>query len=201
MDRVVGFARAELAEHGPVGFNLDRVIAASGVSRGSIYHHFGSRAGVITAVEAADLLGVYRAGNEATRSVVERATNGIEIIDWLRTALEFGGAEDGRRARSRRVATLAAAEQIPALREVIGEYQREGVEYYAETLGIARGRGLIDPQAPISGIANLIQSVLLGRALVDLLDDPEQDAAWAETAVAAISAVLRPVAAPRPPAR
>ncbi|MEY2974463.1 MAG: hypothetical protein RIR49_883 [Actinomycetota bacterium] len=204
MDRVVGFARAELAEHGPVGFNLDRVIAASGVSRGSIYHHFGNRAGVITAVEAADLLRVYRTGNEVTRGIVEQATSGTEIIDWLRTALEFGGTEDGRRARSRRVATLAAAEQIPALREVIGEYQREGVEYYAETLDIARRRGLIDPLVPIAGIANLIQSVLLGRALVDLLDDREQDAVWAEAVVAAVSAVLRPVApraGRRPPTR
>lgn len=204
MDRVVGFARAELTEHGPVGFNLDRVIAASGVSRGSIYHHFGSRAGVITAVEAADLLRVYRTGNEVTRGVIEQATSGTEIVDWLRTALEFGGAEDGRRTRSRRIATLAAAEQIPALREVIGEYQADGVAYYTETLGIARERGLIDPVVPLAGIANLIQSVLLGRALVDLLDDPEQDATWAETAVAAISAVLRPVAPPagrRRPAR
>jgi len=35
---------------------------------------------------------------------------------------------------------------------------------------------------------------LLGRALVDLLDDPAQDAACAAATVAAISAVLRPVA-------
>ena len=194
MDRVIGFARAELAEHGPVGFNLDRVIAASGVSRGSIYHHFGSRAGVITAVEAVDLLGTYQAGNEATRRVVEGATSGADIIDWVRLAIELGGGEDGRRARARRIATLAAADQIPALREVLGEYQRDGVAYYADTLEIARRRGLIDPAVPLDGIANLIQSVLLGRALVDLLDDPAQDAACAVAAVTAISAVLRPVA-------
>ncbi len=192
MDRVVEFARAELAEHGPVGFNLDRVIAVSGVSRGSIYHHFGSRAGLVTAVEALDLLKAYRAGNDATRRVIEEATTGSALIDWLSVALEFGGGDDGRRSRARRIASLAAAEQIPALREVLSEYQTEGVAFYAETLEIARRRGLIDPVVPITGIANLIQSVLLGRALVDLLDDEAQDAAWAQAAVAAISAVLRP---------
>ena len=192
MDRVVEFARAELAEHGPVGFNLDRVIAVSGVSRGSIYHHFGSRAGLVTAVEALDLLKAYRAGNDATRRVIEEATTGSSLIDWLSVALEFGGGDDGRRSRARRIASLAAAEQIPALREVLSEYQTEGVAFYAETLEIARRRGLIDPVVPITGIANLIQSVLLGRALVDLLDDEAQDAAWAQAAVAAISAVLRP---------
>ena len=192
MDRVVEFARAELAEHGPVGFNLDRVIAVSGVSRGSIYHHFGSRAGLVTAVVALDLLKAYRAGNDATRRVIEEATTGSALIDWLSVALEFGGGDDGRRSRARRIASLAAAEQIPALREVLSEYQTEGVAFYAETLEIARRRGLIDPVVPITGIANLIQSVLLGRALVDLLDDEAQDAAWAQAAVAAISGVLRP---------
>ena len=192
MERVTEFARAELAEHGPVGFNLDRVIAASGVSRGSIYHHFGNRAGVITAVEALDQLRTYRAGNDVTRRVVEEASAGSDLVNWLSLALQFGAGDDGRRTRARRVASLAAAEQIPALREVLSEYQREGVAFYAETLEIARRRGLIDPVVPIAGIANLIQSVLLGRALVDLLDDEEQDMAWAETAVAAITAVLRP---------
>lgn len=192
MERVTEFARAELAEHGPVGFNLDRVIAASGVSRGSIYHHFGNRAGVITAVEALDQLRTYRDGNDVTRKVIEEASTGSDVIDWVSLALRFGGGDDGRRTRARRVASLAAAEQIPALRDVLSEYQREGVAFYAETLEIARRRGLIDPVVPIAGIANLIQSVLLGRALVDLLDDDEQDSAWVEAAVAAISAVLRP---------
>ena len=194
MERVTEFARAELAEHGPVGFNLDRVIAASGVSRGSIYHHFGNRAGVITAVEALDQLRTYRAGNDVTRRVVEEASAGSDLVNWLSLALQFGAGDDGRRTRARRIASLAAAEQIPALRDVLSEYQREGIAFYTETLEIARQRGLIDPVVPVAGIANLIQSVLLGRALVDLLDDEEQDTAWADAAVAAITAVLRPTA-------
>lgn len=190
MDRVIEFARAELAEHGPVGFNLDRVIAASEVSRGSIYHHFGNRAGLITAVEAIDLLATYHEGNVATRRIVEEAASGDELLAWLSIAMQFGAGEDGRRARARRIATLAAAEQIPALREVLAENQRNGVDYYAATLQIARDRGLIEPILDLRAVANLIQSLLVGRALVDLLDDPDDDATWADAAVGAISHAL-----------
>ena len=192
VDRVIRFARVELAEHGPVGFNLDRVIAASAVSRGSIYHHFGNRAGLITAVETMNLLSTYQAANQATRDIAERASSGSELIDWMSTILRVSASEEGRRGRSRRIATLAAADQIPALHSVLSKFQREGVDYYVDTLSIACERGLIDPAAPLSGIANLIQSLLLGRALVDLLDDADQDEAWVQAAIATLTSLLKP---------
>ena len=126
MDRVVEFARAELAAHGPVDFNLDRVIAESGVSRGSIYHHFGSRAGLITAVEIDDLVNVYREANDVTRRAVESASSGRELLDLLALTFQLGANEIGRNSRSRRIATLVASENIPALHEFLRDRQREG---------------------------------------------------------------------------
>jgi len=192
MERAVEFARAELDGHGPVGFNLDRVIAASGISRGSIYHHFGSRAGLITAVETADLMEVYREGLEAARRVVQDAKSGRELMDWLSAAFQVGGTSEGRRGRSRRIATLTASDDIPALHEFLRDSQRDGVAHYSETLEIARDRGLIAPTLPVEGIANLFQSLLVGRVLVDLLDDPEQDARWVETVLGLLESALNP---------
>ena len=56
MERIVEFAERELVEHGVAGFNLTRVIEQSGVSRGSVYHHFINREGTIAAVETKRLL-------------------------------------------------------------------------------------------------------------------------------------------------
>ena len=182
MERVVEFARMELGQHGPVGFNLDRVIATSGVSRGSIYHHFGSRAGLITAVETADLILGYRESMDTTRRVVEGAGSGQELMGWVSAVLQIGSSPEARRARSRRIATLTAAEGIPALRELLSEYQREGMADYVDILTVACDRGLIAPRTSLPGVANLVQSLLVGRVLVDLLDDAEQDAAWVDTA-------------------
>lgn len=193
MDRVLEFATAELAENGPVAFNLDRVIETSGVSRGSIYHHFGSKAGVITAAEAMDLLKAYHDGNLATRQIVERASSGDELIEWVGLAVQMGSGEQGRRARARRIATIAAAEQIPALREVLTDAQRSGVAYYAETLRRAVERGLIAPTMPVLAIANVIQSLLVGRTVIDVLGDVDQESEWCDAVVSLIATMLKPV--------
>lgn len=192
MERVVDFARTELAERGAVGFNLDRVIASSGVSRGSIYHHFGSRAGVITAVETADLMVTYAVALDDTRRMVQEATSGSELMEWVSVTLRVGSSDFGRRARARRVATLAAAENIPALREFLRDKQREGVAIYVDILRLAQDRGLIAPRTSLEGVANFFQSIFVGRVLVDLLDDADQDSSWVVTVVAAIAAVLDP---------
>ena len=56
ISRIVEFAAKELDEVGAVQFNLDRVIEKSGVSRGSVYHHFGDRDGLIVAVEVSEIV-------------------------------------------------------------------------------------------------------------------------------------------------
>ena len=193
MDRVVEFARAELAAHGPVDFNLDRVIAESGVSRGSIYHHFGSRAGLITAVEIDDLVTMYREANDVTRRAVESASSGRELLDLLALTFQLGANEIGRNSRSRRIATLVASENIPALHEFLRDRQREGIAYYVETLEIACSRGLLAPTMALDGIANLIQSLAVGRVLVDILEDDESDRVWVETTMALLRVALNPV--------
>jgi AcrR family transcriptional regulator len=191
-DLILKMARAELKQSGPVAFNLDRVIDASGVSRSSIYHHFGNRAGVITAAETAEMLSGFRQANEATREAVERATHGEEFIDFVRLAMQLGAGEKGRQARVRRIATLAAGEQIPALKEVLSEAQVEGMDAYVATLELAVARGLVDPLVPVRGVAHLIQSVLLGRVLVDLVEDQEIDGEWMEAVVTGVRELLRP---------
>ena len=50
MEKVLEFASQELDEVGAVKFNILNVINKSGVSRSSVYHHFGDRDGLIGAV-------------------------------------------------------------------------------------------------------------------------------------------------------
>ena len=68
MERIVEFAERELVEHGVAGFNLTRVIEQSGVSRGSVYHHFINREGTIAAVKTTGALGETRTPNLLIRS-------------------------------------------------------------------------------------------------------------------------------------
>ena len=82
---------------------------------------------------------------------------------------------------------------IPALHEFLRDRQREGIAYYVETLEIARSRGLLAPTMALDGIANLIQSLAVGRVLIDILEDDESDRVWVETTMALLRVALNPV--------
>ncbi|MEU4315756.1 helix-turn-helix domain-containing protein [Nocardia sp. NPDC024068] len=56
---ILDVTAALLAEHGPEAVTMDRVAAAAGVGKGTIFHRFGNRAGLLhelVAESAADLM-------------------------------------------------------------------------------------------------------------------------------------------------
>jgi AcrR family transcriptional regulator len=51
--RILGTATEMFAEHGYAGAGLEEIAAATGVTRGAVYHHYGSKQGLFEAVAAA----------------------------------------------------------------------------------------------------------------------------------------------------
>jgi AcrR family transcriptional regulator len=186
------FAERELREFGAVNFQLSRVLEAAGVSKSSAYHHFGSRDGIIAAVEMKTVTQQIEENNRIIRLFVENAPEDQSATEFLRLLVTTSGNSAGEVSRQRRAATLVAAQGIPVLAQFVGETQRDGAEKLAETLELAIERGWISPMTPALGIAHWILTSVFGRILVDLTDDDETKAAWEETTLAALIAVINP---------
>jgi AcrR family transcriptional regulator len=193
ISRIVEFAAKELDEVGAVQFNLDRVIEKSGVSRGSVYHHFGDRDGLIVAVEVSEIVQILTSGNERMRRLFSESSSGEEIIKGMEAAIRAGTQGKGRNYRRRRIASLATAQHSPAIAEALADLQLKETDYWAATLNIGAERGLIRPFEPLLGTADVIQSLLVGRILVDLLEDDSRDNLWIASAVEVFRALLRPL--------
>ena len=192
ISKIVEFAAKELDEVGAVQFNLDRVIEKSGVSRGSIYHHFGDRDGLIVAVEVSEIVQILTSGNERMRHLFSEASSGEEIIKGMETAIRAGTQGKGRNYRRRRIASLATAQHSPAISQALAEVQVSETNYWVETLRIGTDKGFIQPCEPLVGTADVIQSLLVGRILVDILNDDERDGTWVLAAIEVFRALLRP---------
>ena len=186
------FAAKELDEVGAVQFNLDRVIEKSGISRGSIYHHFGDREGLIVAVEISEIVQILTSGNERMRRLFTESQSGDEIIHGIETAIRAGIHGRGRNYRRRRIASLATAQHSPAIARALADVQVSETDYWVETLRIGTEKGLIHPYEPVVGTADVIQSLLVGRILVDILDDDERDDSWVLGSIEVFRALLRP---------
>lgn len=190
--KILKYAEQELTSAGLVNFNLDRVIEASGVSRSSVYHHFGGREGVIAAAEAEFLRETLFAGLSEMEQILLNVSSGEEAFALVEIGVLISGSDDQKELRRRRISTLAITPNSPATKKIMSEWQSAGTKRFAQLIRNLKNKGFCYPVEPIDGIAHLIQSMLLGRVLVDILDDPTAEAEWAKSASATLRLLLRP---------
>lgn len=187
---VLRHARAELETSGPVKFNLDRVIESSGVARSSVYHHFGSRAGLIATLELEFWVDQQAAELRGLRKYLLEASDIDEVFGAIEFVLRLDGGAEGRQRRSRRISSLVAADGIPALATTLREAQVSGTAHLAETLRMLQERGTISLTADLVGLAYFIQSILVGRVLVDVGDESGVDDHWVDVAMSTLRHLL-----------
>lgn len=87
-------ARRLYAERGYASVPLDEIAAAAGVTRGAVYHHYGSRQGLFAAVHADVQAGVAAAVDAATQDVTDPWQS---LETGCRAFLEASVADDARR--------------------------------------------------------------------------------------------------------
>jgi len=189
---VLRHARAEMESSGPVKFNLDRVIESSGVARSSVYHHFGSRAGLVATLELEHWVEQQAAELRGMRKFLLEASDMEEVLAAVEFALKIDGDRAGRERRLRRITSLVAADGIPALATTLREQQVRGTSHLAETLRMMSDRGVISPELDLVAIAYFIQSNLMGRVLVDVGDEPGVDDKWVDVVVSTLRYLLSP---------
>ena len=190
--RILDVAIKELDDVGPSRFNLDRVIENAEVSRSSLYHHYGSRDGLIIAVELRRLETTLTEGDQEIRQMLSNLTSPQEAWEIIEFGIRSSASQQQRVTRAQRFASFAASEHAPALKESLQRMQKRAAEEFSETLRLARDRSFINPVEPIEGTAHFIQSFLLGRMLVDVLNDATADEQWHQATMTSLHALLRP---------
>ncbi len=192
MSRILDHARRELDEFGPVKFNIMRVIEESGVSKSSVYHHFGGRDGVISAVEVQRLIDERMANNALLAEILASVNSGEECLDVIEAGLRLASSATGRKNRSHRIAVVAAAQHIPVLTESLAEESRIADIALTEMLNGARDRGLINPTESVEDIARYMATMFIGRSALDTFESDEFDAAWIRMSMGVLRGFLQP---------
>ncbi len=158
---------------------IPEICEATGVNYGSVYHHFGSREGVIDA--AYDMIfsrlvdediRTFRAVNESVETLDEY----IQIMQPIVTKLSSGPERKARRAM--RIRIVAAASTRPQLKEMIGKSQARLTTDLARVTSFAQQRGWVRDDISPRALAVLFQILIFGRALDDVSADPIEDETW-----------------------
>lgn len=178
MRALLDAAHREVDSHGLINFNLDRVLADAGAARSSLYHHFGSREALLAAVEFESMLTGVRAEMEVMRSVILSAGSIDDVLALFEMSLRGDGGSASRARRIRRIEQLVIASRSTALADVVAKAQRDGTKHLADTLTMAAEKGIISPRIDTMALSMWLQTHLVGRNLLDVLDDPAVEAEW-----------------------
>ncbi len=180
MEAVLEEAAQRLRHGDESRLRIPDVCRATGVNYGSVYHHFGSREGLIDAAYAKMFTQTVASDIVAIREAVKRSASFGEFLLAIESVLSSVNSGEARRAnRAMRLRILAAPATRPALREVISTAQAEFTRELAETIAICQRRGWMRPDFDPKSVAVLVQVVIFGRNLDDLSAEPIPESEWA----------------------
>ena len=192
METLLQFGIEELSQSGPIDFNLENVLRESGVSRGSLYHHFGSRHGLISYCQAHELKQTLKTENEGIRFLIENGQNGRQLFDALASVIRTLGSEKNIQQRQQRIRSLATSTDDESLRTLLAESQITGSQFLVDSYQLAVDKGFMKPRIDLEGLVQLTQGMFLGRALVDITQDESLSHSVNEAAIAALEYLMNP---------
>ena len=179
MQTVLEAVAERLMEADEMLIRIPEICEATGINYGSVYHHFGSREGVIDA--AYDMifsrlveedLRVIRQVNETVQSLDEY----IAVMRPIVATLSSGPQRKARRALRMRI--LAAASTRPELEALIGATQARLTEDLRRVTEFAQERQWLRDDISARFLAVLFQILIFGRTLDDISNDPIEEDVW-----------------------
>lgn len=168
---------------------VDDVLAASGISRSSVYHHFGDYQGLIEATLLRRFAVNVDADAKAMAQVVEAATSKDDY--WMRLRKLSAATQTPKRApvRAERARILALASSNERFRTTLSVEQDRLTDAMAGAIAQAQHKGWVKSNLDARAIAVFLQAYSLGRAVDDISAKPLDNNDW----ITLIETVIAPL--------
>jgi AcrR family transcriptional regulator len=163
-EQVLEAARACLQEHGLEAVSMEMIIARSGLSTGAVYGYFKGKDDIISAVVTE---GTAAMGRQLAPVLKNPDPPPLpEFMEQLlRTIADFG--QDKHDGIDRLLVALhgwSHSQSDPGLQAATRAAYRSQRELLASTVRRWQATGTLDPGADPEGVAQLLQSIILGFA-------------------------------------
>lgn len=168
LDSILDVTVELLLQHGEAGFRIEDVIDQTGVSKSSLYLHFGGRDGLIENACLEIFSRQVTANIDESIAALESIQTAQELWDVIPALVDIAVYDTPDEVRWNRVMMLAAAHSRPRLYEELGKRQMRLNAALADALATLQKRGVIIETVPAAELALLLQTVSFGRVFRDL---------------------------------
>jgi len=185
LEEVIAITTELLLQHGDSGFRIEDVIERTGISKSSLYLHFGDRDGLVAAAYA-ELFTVDTNRNIAAAIDAFSRIKTREQLDKVIPALVQGLVNIPADVRWNRIDILSAARHRPEFFDRIRESQTRMNSALEEIFRVQQELGNVRSDMSAREMAALIQGVSFGRLFRDLDSRLDKDdlSKWSDLATA-----------------
>lgn len=164
----------------PYEILVDDVLKESGISRGSLYHHFGDFDGLIHTTLLMRFSANVEADGAAMRKLADSATSQEDYwnrIRQLSAATQIPSRASIRAERARLIGMASVGGDF-ALR--LAAVQDRLTQVMAEAIEHAQSKGWVKPSLSPRALALFLQAYSLGRAIDDISGTHVPNSEWLE---------------------
>ena len=181
---------SELDRVGLAEIDIESLLRKSKISKGSLYHHFGSKNGLLAAAEAQQFMKYLKREGETFRKLIEECKSKQKFIDLVAAVMKITRLEANVDFRKKRVRAIAMSFNDENLAQVLKNAQIEVTQYLAGSFQIAKDRGWVKPDTDLMALSYWIQGVFIGHIMLDITEQTEHEEAWGEVAFEALRPFL-----------
>ena len=186
--RVLIDCGVELAkEFGMYGFTVEQLLTTSGISKGSLYHHFEDFVDLVECVQVRIFTEYVKIDISAIQRALDAATDREKFVNLIslitRTALQ-PQRSISRIQRARIISATQGRERFAAR---IGHEQKLLNDQMTRVISVGQERGWISPHFDAQALAIFVQGYAFGLILNDVAKErvePEELAAVIDSVIA-----------------
>ena len=177
-ERLIETVVVLLDEKDPSKILVEEVLTVSGVSKGSLYHHFADFSDLIEAALIVRFASVVDASVASITNAVVTSESPQEVLVKLARVTEATQGPATAGIRAERIRALALASTSERFRIALGVEQQRLTGSVADIVRQGQEKGWFRTELDPIVVAVFIQSYTLGQIVNDLVDEPMDVDAW-----------------------
>lgn len=190
---LIDTALSFLNEVGPTGFTVEDVLGTSGISKGSMYHHFEDFADLIESAQVARFASFVDRDIELLSAALTGSSSRKDFVARLKSAsVQVQSPERTERRLAR--AQIAGWEGSTAkFRQALAVEQQRLTDALAGLVSEAQQSGFVDASHDPVALAVFVQAYSLGRVLDDIAETQVAPESWNALIEKLIDKVVSPI--------
>ena len=194
VDLVLKAVIRRLEESGESHLTIDDILLETGVSKGSLYYHFGDREGLIYAARIAQYSTYLQNDSEELRSGLLTCTTFEQFVENLLGLTILSMQKNDRKIRAMRLNAISSAYGRPDLWYALQEKQHQYTNAITEVFQYGQKMGWVRPDITAHALGVFVQGHALSRILVDLDHNELEAESWVKVMKLTFDVIFTPPA-------